>query len=81
MIQDPIVEEIRRYRQEHSAKYDHDLKKICAALREREAQSDKKVVNRGPVYFSEKLAASKSLETDVFSAGCACSTSTAQLRR
>jgi hypothetical protein len=54
MIEDPIVEEIRRYRQEHSAKYNHDLKKICAALREREARSDKKVVNRSPRLLQRK---------------------------
>jgi hypothetical protein len=43
MIEDPIVEEIRRYRQEHSAKYDYDLKRICAALRDRQARSNKPV--------------------------------------
>jgi len=48
MIRDPIVEEIRRYRQEHSAKYDYDLKKICEALHHRQARSNKKVVSRGP---------------------------------
>lgn len=48
MIDDPIVEEIRRYRQEHAAKYDNDLEKICAALRAQQAKSGKTVVSRGP---------------------------------
>ncbi|NNJ84286.1 MAG: hypothetical protein HKP13_05015 [Gammaproteobacteria bacterium] len=48
MIRDPIVEEIRRYRQEHSEKYDYDLKKICEALRSRQTRSKKEVVSRGP---------------------------------
>ncbi len=48
MIRDPIVEEIRQYRQEHSAKYGYDLKKICEALRSRQSESKKKVVSRGP---------------------------------
>jgi len=48
MINDTIVEKIRRYRQEHAAKYDNDLEKICAALRERQAKSGKTVVSRGP---------------------------------
>ena len=48
MIRDPIVEEIRQYRQEHSEKYDYDLKKICEALRSRQTVSKKKVVSRGP---------------------------------
>lgn len=48
MIRDPIIEEIRLYRQEHSAKYDYDLKKICEALRSRQTESKKKVVSRGP---------------------------------
>lgn len=54
MIEDPIVEEIRRYRQEHSAKFGNDLKKICAALREREAQSKKEVIRRAPRLLRQK---------------------------
>lgn len=48
MIDDPVVKEIRRYRQEHTEKYNHDLDKICAALKEREEMSSKKAVNRNP---------------------------------
>lgn len=48
MIEDPIVEEIRRYRAEHGEKYEHDLDRICEALRERQASSSRKVVKRSP---------------------------------
>lgn len=48
MMHDPIVEEVRKYRQAHAAKYSNDLKAICAALKIREQQSIRKVVNRSP---------------------------------
>lgn len=48
MTDDPIVAEIRRYREEHAAKYGHDLDHICEALRERQAKSSRKVVKRSP---------------------------------
>lgn len=46
MIDDPVVEEIRQYRQAHAAQYDNDLHKICEALREEEKTSGLKVVYR-----------------------------------
>ena len=48
MIDDPVVKEIRKYRQEHTEKYGHDLKKICIALREQEKSSGKTVINLKP---------------------------------
>ena len=48
MTEDPIVEEIWRYRAEHAAKYEHDLDRICEALRDRQTKSSKKVVKRNP---------------------------------
>ncbi len=39
MMDDPIVEEVRKHRQAHAAKYNNDLKAICAALKIREQQS------------------------------------------
>jgi len=48
MTEDPIVAEIRRYREEHAAKYAHDLDRICEALRERQAKSSRKVIKRSP---------------------------------
>ncbi|WP_200348101.1 hypothetical protein [Halochromatium glycolicum] len=48
MTEDPIVEEIRRYRAQHAAKYGHDLDRICEALRERQAKSSRRVVKLNP---------------------------------
>jgi hypothetical protein len=48
MIEDPIVAEIRRIRNEHAEKYGHDLKRICKDLREFEKSSGHKVVCRKP---------------------------------
>ncbi len=44
MWKDPIVEEIRQYRLEYSARFNHDLKAICSDLRKRQAESRRKVV-------------------------------------
>ncbi len=48
MINEPIVEEIRRFCAEHAARYGNDLGKICEALRERQRNSIKKVIARKP---------------------------------
>jgi len=48
MIEDPIVKEIRKYRQEHSEKYGHNLNRICEALKKKEKESSKKVVHLKP---------------------------------
>jgi hypothetical protein len=50
---DEIVEEIRAIRAAHAAKYDYDLAKICAALREQERNSTAEVVLRGPRLIDE----------------------------
>lgn len=52
MIKDPIVDEIRRHREQHVATYGHDIKRIAAALREREAKSGRPVLNPGPKYLN-----------------------------
>nr|VFJ76801.1 MAG: hypothetical protein BECKFM1743C_GA0114222_109482 [Candidatus Kentron sp. FM]VFJ77042.1 MAG: hypothetical protein BECKFM1743A_GA0114220_109572 [Candidatus Kentron sp. FM]VFK24328.1 MAG: hypothetical protein BECKFM1743B_GA0114221_109852 [Candidatus Kentron sp. FM] len=56
MIEDPIVSELRRHREEHAASYGHDLKKIVAALRERERQSGRVMLNPGPRYLPKTNA-------------------------
>ena len=48
MMEDPIVEEVRKHRAAHAAKYNNDLAAICKALKLREKQSKRKVVNRQP---------------------------------
>jgi len=55
MIEDPIVKEIRKYRQEHSKKYGYDLNRICDALRKKEKESSKKVVNLKPRLILAKV--------------------------
>jgi len=54
MFEDPIVEEIRRYRKEHAAKYGNDIHRICEALREGQKKSKRKVVNFGPKKLSDR---------------------------
>jgi len=53
MFDDPIVEEIRRYRKEHAAKYGNDIHRIFEALREQQKKSKRKVVNFGPKLLSD----------------------------
>ena len=54
-MDDLIVEEIRKHRQTHAAKYNNGLKAICAALKIREQQSSRKVVNRSPRLLLKKV--------------------------
>lgn len=48
MWQDPIVEEVRKARDEHAAKFDYDLKRIFADLREQERASGREYVTLPP---------------------------------
>lgn len=48
MIDDPIVEEIRRYRQQHAEQFGHDLKRIVDDLRKYEKISGLPRLNPGP---------------------------------
>ena len=48
MIEDPIVDEVRRHRKEHAAEHGNDLKRIVEALRKRERESKRKLLNPGP---------------------------------
>ena len=48
MIKDPIVEEVRRHRQEHADENKNDLEKIIQSLRMRERNSKRKLLNPGP---------------------------------
>lgn len=54
MGEDPIVAEIRKFRAEHAEKYGHDLDRICEALRDRQAKSQRKVVTRSPRLLLKK---------------------------
>jgi hypothetical protein len=48
MFKDPIVEEVRAARQKHAARFGFDLKKIAEDLKEKQAQSNRKVVDYSP---------------------------------
>ena len=48
MWKDPIVEEVRRVRERHAAKYNYDLDAICKALREEQQAGGRKVVSFPP---------------------------------
>lgn len=54
MINDPIVEEVRRYRKEHAALHGNDLKKIVEALRKKEHESTRVQLNPGPKLILKK---------------------------
>ena len=48
MWNDPIVEEVRKVREEHAARFDYDLEKIFRDLKEQERKSGRKVVSLPP---------------------------------
>lgn len=52
MNEDPIVQEIHRIRQEHAARFDHDLKAIFADLKRTEAARDQQ---QSPLLFPSSL--------------------------
>jgi len=45
MWKDPIVEEVRAVREAHAAKFDYDLKRIFADLKEQERKSGREYVS------------------------------------
>ena len=42
---DPIVEEVRRYREEHAKKFNYDLKAIFADIQKQQEASDREFVS------------------------------------
>ena len=46
MFSDPIVEEVRRVRDEHAKRFNHDLHAICEDFRKHQKLSGRKVVSR-----------------------------------
>nr|VFJ96840.1 MAG: hypothetical protein BECKH772A_GA0070896_1011110 [Candidatus Kentron sp. H]VFJ97441.1 MAG: hypothetical protein BECKH772B_GA0070898_101125 [Candidatus Kentron sp. H]VFK04367.1 MAG: hypothetical protein BECKH772C_GA0070978_1017610 [Candidatus Kentron sp. H] len=47
-MKDPIVEEVRRYRMEHTRRFDFDLHRICEDLRRLEKDLGDRVVELQP---------------------------------
>jgi hypothetical protein len=48
MQADPIVEEVRRARQEYAARFGYDLRAVAADLREREQRHPERLVSFPP---------------------------------
>lgn len=48
MKPDPIVDEVRKAREAHAAKFHYDLLAICRDLRKKEEESGHPVVSRPP---------------------------------
>ena len=48
MRDDPIVDEIRRIRQEHTDRFNRDLHAICEDIRRQERESDRDYVSFPP---------------------------------
>lgn len=47
-MNDPIVEEIRKHREQYAARFNYDLAAICNDLRERQIACGLEVVSRPP---------------------------------
>jgi hypothetical protein len=48
MKPDPIVDEVRKVREAHAAKFNHEISAICADLRKKEKTSGHPVVSGQP---------------------------------
>ena len=53
-MKDPIVEEIRKYRMEHTRRFGGDLHRICEDLRKEEEKHKDRLVNFGPRRLSDQ---------------------------
>ena len=47
-MNDPIVEEVRKARDEYAAQFNYDLKAMVRDLREQQKRSGRKFINYGP---------------------------------
>jgi hypothetical protein len=45
-LNDEIVEEVRKIRDNHAAKFNYDISAICADIRQKQAESGRKIVVR-----------------------------------
>ncbi len=48
MYTDPIIEEIRKFRDEYAARFNYDVKAMLADIRRRQKDSGRKTVSRPP---------------------------------
>ena len=56
MWKDPIVEEVRKIREEHAARFDYDFEAIYEDLKETERRSGRKTVSLPPKRLKERKA-------------------------
>lgn len=61
MWQDPIVEEVRRHREEYAKQFNYDLHAICEDLRRKEQASGRNLVSLSPMRLKPAEAASKTI--------------------
>ncbi len=45
MYKDPIIDEIHKFREEHAAQFNYDIKKIVAYYKNKQNKSNRKIVN------------------------------------
>jgi len=50
MKKDPIVEEVRKFREAHASKFNYDLRRICKDLKKKEKNYENIVVSLPPRY-------------------------------
>ena len=60
MVPDPIVEEIKRFREEYAARFNYDLEAIARDVRSRQEDGDYQVVRRSPRPPQQAAASRKS---------------------
>ena len=58
-MKDPIVEEIRRHRDDHAKKFNYDLNAICADLIERQNNSGHQLVRLKPRILEKRKPATE----------------------
>ena len=63
MRDDPVVEEVRRERQAHAARFQYDLRAISLDLKKQEQESGKKLVRYPPCRLEPALAAPQDKST------------------
>lgn len=52
-MKDPIVEEVRKAREDHAAEFGHDMSAICADLKRIERNCGHKVVSLPPILLTK----------------------------
>jgi hypothetical protein len=61
MYTDPIIEGIRKFRDEYAASFNYDVKAMLADIRRRQKESGRKTVSRPPkrIVTTDEAAASR----------------------